>query len=305
VNNHTTGNDSQMMYKDGEMITSVPTAAKIYGKKFLGWFANDGRQLIANQTIWDDDFAKTYYANYISSTEDGLSRITVKCIYYIGTEAVATRDLYVVDLEDGTNIQTWLSNNYSKTNLAIQNNRPDSAQYNWEVIGKYYKLVNNTPVTTSDLIANGDVTIAVKAYADKSDIRNVYLYIHNKAGQKEVDIIQMTGFSVGSQVTVSNAQTAYKNKYNKIPTFANGVLYDEMAWSQLSQNQASAGSLSYTVSPDGLIVHAIVTGHTSAGTSKPASNPATGDMIETTAIVMVLAAAAVVTLTQLRKRKMI
>ena len=116
--------------------------------------------------------------------------------------------------------------------------------------------------------------------------------------------INAHGYTAGNTVTSAAVQNFLKAQTGK--TYTISGLYDQDRWEQLANGQkpTAAGGLDVPASGT-LKIHVILSNFSSGTSSKPASNPSTGDPIMATAGIMVLAAAALVSILELRKRKMI
>jgi len=294
-------------YELYQTITSsdLPSPKKVVGKKFVGWYDVSGNRLQVGDT-WSGQHSE-YFARYIEG-EDGLSTISVYARFYVdGVQQGNTTFLYDQTFEDGTYILNWLQTHESTTfNAIFSVPGKTSADYEWEP-RYYYDYSGNEPLSSQDLIANGDKSIVVKVYAKSTARANVLLYVHNKVGSEVAAIYEMPGYTAGNTVTLSEAKTVIKNKTGK--NYNVTGLYTDAAWDQLVAGQKPTASNGVKVSDNGTLrLHVVVSNFTAGSIStKPAdsTNPATGDTIMMTAGIMAMSAAALVTLMELRKRKMI
>ena len=132
----------------------------------------------------------------------------------------------------------------------------------------------------------------------------VIVYVHDKVEATAKYSYTMNEYTIGSTVYLSQVQSLLKSKGTNVNVTE---MYSKADWNRKVNGYKNSGVNLLQVEGNLLEIH-VLNANFRPGTSsssKPASNPATGDMIEVTAAVMFLAAAAVVTLTQLRKRKMI
>lgn len=284
-------------------IKAIPNGKNVPEYEFVGWYDEAYHKLGDSTHGWNCGHT-TFYAQYEENpNNDNMSQITVKArIYKNGVDQKYDRVLlpaeYVVD---GTRILDYLDAKESEILSAVKS---INEEYKWD--GYYYNDDLKTTLTGQEKV-NGAKTILIKVDVNPSNLVRVIVYRHDKVSTAAVPAYPVEGFTAGETVGISDVQTAIKNATGR--TYSISTIYTDSEWTQLLGGQKVTGDTRKIVpETDTFVLHVVSTSYTgSSNSGKPASNPSTGDytMIETTAAVMVLAAAAVVALTQLRKRKMI
>lgn len=286
-----------------QRVTYLPTPSKVVGKEFKGWYDAEGNRLKIGDT-WSGEF-DYYEARYIESNNDGLSTLSVYARFYVdGVQQGNTTFLYSQVFADGDNVLQWLNTHESTTYNKIFSVK-SSEDYEWEP-RYYYEFSGNEPLAEQDLIADGDKSIVVKVYAKKTAQANVLLYVHTKATASPAAIFEMKGYTAGNTVTLSAAKTIIKNNYTGSNMTVTG-LYTDATWEQLLNGENPTAANGVTVTDNGtLTVHVLLKNATaSSGKASDSTNPQTGDTIMITVSTMVISAAALLAVMELRKRKMI
>ena len=234
---------------------------------------------------------------------DDISTLSVYVRFYVsGKQQGSTQLLYKQDFEDGDNMFSWLKNHEAKTSDAIF--ALDGADgYEWEP-RYYYDYTKDEPLSEQDLIADGNKSIVVKVYSKKATEAKVMLYIHKKATSTISDILQMPGYTAGNTVTYADVKAEIKEHYSGSKMTIQG-LYDEESWEQLLNDENPTAANGIKVEHNGTTeIHVILKNATSSSNAD-SSNPKTGDSIMIAATTMALAAVALVSIIELKKRQMI
>jgi len=290
------------------LITELPAPKSVINKRFDGWYTQPagGERVQVGNTWYGQNQYTTLYARFVDSVNDNASTISVFVRFY--SEGVQQGETVLLDqftVADHSKLLAQLQAKqaaFANKIYAIKS----SNDYAWNE--SFYMYATGEKIADSDMTVDGDTSILLKVEAKKSARANVLLYVHNKAGEAAVRLYDMPGYTAGNTVTSAAVQNFLKAQTGK--TYTISGLYNEDTWDQLNdgQNPTAAGGL--TVPASGTLkIHVVLSNYSSSGsiTTKPSdsTNPATGDTIMITAGIMALSAAAVVTLMQLRKRKMI
>ena len=293
-----------------ETVPTLPTPAEILNKDFMGWYtAPTGGTKLEPGSEWSGS-CTTYYARYEDSVHDGQSKINVYFrLYSEGVAQGQARKLTSFQVADYTSLASAL--NGKKADFANQlAGLVDLNMY--EIADGYYVYNPSTGKETamaSDAKVNGDNSVLIKLVANKSARATVMVFVHSKVEAAATYTYTMAGYTTSDTVFKADVENLLKSKGKNYTI--NGMFSDNM-WERKMAGYTTDPVSALSIEDDGLNgvlkIH-VLAPKFSAGTSKAAdkTNPATGDtaMIEVTAAVMLLSAAAVVTLTQLRKKKMI
>ena len=303
-NNELGGKVYTRSFENGEEVEDLPAGVNVKGHKFEGWFSkkNGKGEELENGDVWYDGMPTTYYAYYVESVNDDISTLSVYVRFYVsGKQQGSTQLLYKQDFEDGDNMFSWLKNHEAKTSDAIF--ALDGADgYEWEP-RYYYDYTKDEPLSEQDLIADGNKSIVVKVYSKKATEAKVMLYIHKKATSTISDILQMPGYTAGNTVTYADVKAEIKEHYSGSKMTIQG-LYDEESWEQLLNDENPTAANGIKVEHNGTTeIHVILKNATSSSNADT-SNPKTGDSIMMAATTMALAAVALVSIIELKKRQM-
>lgn len=285
-----------------KLITELPAPKDVRNKRFDGWYTQTaGGERIQVGNTWSGQY-NTYYARFIDSVKDNVSNVSVFVRFYSeGIQQGETIFLDSFELTDNDKLLPALQARQADFANKIYNIK-SSNDYLWNE--SFYLYESGEKITNSDMRIDGDTSILLKVDAKKSAKANVLLYVHNKAGEAAVRLYEMNGYTAGNTVTSAAVQNFLKAQTGK--TYTISGLYDQDGWEQLSNGQKPTAAGGLVVPTSGTLkIHVILSNYSSSTSSKPASNPSTGDPIMATAGIMVLAAAALVSILELRKRKMI
>lgn len=295
---------------DGRTL-AVPTAELISNYEFKGWYPapnGSGNPIVSGNT-WDEDtMPDTYYAWYVyNPNKDGMSTVTVTARCYIDGIGSSYLDVPVLTqaLPDNTNVFEWLTNNKNTTILNSVYAKVDTTKYEWK--DRYFYNHNGTEVLTEQTVfADGPKAILIKLVEKDNTTRaNVQLYLHTSTtAENPFRILDMNGYTSGMNVTRTAAANLVKEYYS-YKTIGN--LFTQSDWNALQNGENVAGRTSVYIADNGTYkIHVVVTNASSKSSSNAdTTNPKTGDYITIAVGTMVMAAAAFITLAEMKKRKMI
>ena len=293
----------------GDIVTA-PTAELVSNYEFKGWYEGPngyGRQFTSG-SAWRAGDPTDWYAWYVyNPNKDGMSTITVTARCYIDKIGNSYLDVPVLTqaLPDNTNVFDWLQNNKNTTILSSVYNKVDTTKYEWK--NRYFYNHNGTEVLTEQTVfADGPKAILIKLEEKDNTTRaNVQLYLHTSTtAANPFRILDMNGYTSGMNVTRNAAANLVKEYYS----YKNiGNLFTEADWNALQNGENVAGRTSVYISDNGTYkIHVVVTNASSKSSSNAdPNNPKTGDYITIAVGTMVMAAAAFITLAEMKKRKMI
>lgn len=305
-NNEKAGKVYTRAFENGEEVEDLPGGVNVKGYDFKGWYSEKGgkgQKLVEGDT-WYDGMPDTYYAYYIESVNDGVSTLSVYVRFYVaGVQQGSTQLLYKQDFEDGDNMFQWLSTHETTTANAIFA-LDGSDGYEWEP-RYYYDYSGNEPLTEQDLIADGNKSIVVKVYSKKATEASVFLYVHKNKATAAPSVYPMAGYTKGNTITYAAVKAEVKEHFTGSNMTIQG-LYDEEAWDQLLAGENPTAANGIKVEHNGTtIIHVILKNATAANSNADTTNPQTGDYITIAVSTMVLAAVALVSVIELKKRQLI
>ena len=310
--NEETDEDTIVSVRPGYVI-DAPAGKKVKNMKFMYWSTGrngTGTRVYDEQSVFgtaDGQIsATTFYAYYVEDKNDGLSYVDIIVRRYVNGKAQGA-DITLfedIEFEDGDSIYDWL---YAKRDSEIATKlfeRVSADEYQWK--NRYfYNYWSDEVMTKADLKADGSKAILIKVESLKSNAANVKLYLHKSSTSEDpFRILDMTGYTAGNYVSRS-AVADLVEKYYSYKSIGN--LYNEEDWEELMNGEDNNGRSKVLVEDNGYTeIHVVVTNANTKSNSKAdSSNPKTGDYITIAVGTMALAAAAVVTLAELKKRKMI
>lgn len=306
-NNELAGKVYTRAFENGEEVEDLPGGVNVKGYDFKGWYSgkNGTGSKLVNGDTWYSGKADTYYAYYVESVDDGVSTLSVYVRFYVGgVQQGNTQLLYKHEFEDGDNMFTWLSQHESTTANAIFA-LDGSDGYEWNP-RYYYDYTGNEPLSEQDLIADGNKSVVVKVYSKNATEANVLLYVHKTKATATPSIYEMAGYTAGNTVTYAAVKAEVKEHYTGSSMTIQG-LYDQESWEQLLNGENPTAANGIKVESNGTTkIHVILKNATASSSSDDDdSNPKTGDYITVAVATMVVAAAALISVIELKKRKMI
>lgn len=290
----------------------LPTVELVDGHRIEKWVGDKGDEIDGDDRRATFHIGKstTYKAEYYETNDDGLVDLDVYAYYYVDGELHHKEYLFTEKFEESrkSSMVTWL---YGSTEgVAAVREALDELEgadgYQWYP-NKFYNLHGDGEVTGwDDLKANGNKAVYVKVESKKAIEATILLHIHTAKEYAIARTVKMAGYTAGDFVSYNEALAKVKNYYTG-SSMEMSDLYDEGDWEDLMDGLKSSGSKTIKVEDNGTTeIHVIVENATSKTSSNAdTSNPKTGDYITIAVGTMVMAAAALVTLTELKKRKMI
>lgn len=287
----------------------LPLAPEVLNKDFMGWFTSPTSNIELEAGDRFDNYYNKFYARYEDSTHDGQSRINVYFrLYSEGVAQGQARKLTSFQATDYTNLEDALDARMGQFSDMLEG-VVDMNMY--QVADGYYVYNPSTGEQTSlssSAKVNGDTSIIIRLDANRSARATVMVFVHKKVDAAAAYTYTMSGYTVNDTVFESDVETLLKSKGSNYTI--NGM-YSDLMWERKNDGYTTNPVDTLSIEDDGengvLKIHVLAEKFAPTGTttSKPASNPTTGDAIMATAGIMALSGAAFVTLTQLRKRKMI
>lgn len=284
---------------------NAPEVPSVSGLKHTGWDNN----LQDGWTRWYIGMPTEYTATYVESTDDDLVDLTVYAYYYVDGEYHHKAKLFVEEFKESktNNMVPWIYDegiDAVKAALAAQNGADG---YQWDPT-VFYNCYDDGEISRwGDLYATGNRDLYVKVNSKKAIEATVLLYVHTAKERAHDRVITMPGYTKGDFVSYNEALAAVKTKYTG-SKMEMSDLYDEGDWEDLMDGYKPSGSKTVKVETNGTTeIHVILSNATNKTTTTNAdpSNPKTGDYITIAVGTMAMAAAALVTLAELKKRKMI
>lgn len=235
-------------------------------------------------------------------------KLDVWANFYIDGEYHHREYLYTktFDVSKKNTMFTWLYSDegMSQTSNAVFGGGANSG-YQWTP-KIYYNYFGGSSITQADMATNGDKSVYIKVYSQKDIEASVMLYVHLKESETVDRVIPMPGYTAGDYVSREDAWNAVKTKYSGSKMEMSN-LYTEESWDQLMDGLKPSGARSVKVEDNGITkIHVVLKNATSSSSSKAdSSNPKTGDYIMIAVSTMALTGAALITMAELKKRKMI
>lgn len=289
---------------------SFPVIPLVSTKDFLYWKDGDGNIFKENQApVWNIGESQTFTAIYESNTtEDGLVPLVVYAAYYVDGEFHHNEYLYTEYFEE-TNKNTMFTWLYSTTGVQKTNNAVfgggKNAGYQWTPV-IYYNYYGDGAITEADMKTNGPKAVYIKVTSTDEIEASVMLYVHTDKKATVDRVIPMPGYTAGDYVSYADVKDAVKTKYSgKNMTISS--LYNQSDWEDLLAGKDASGAATIKVENNGTTkIHVIVKNATaSSGSTADSTNPKTGDNIMIAVTAMAISAAALVSVIELKKRKMI
>ena len=289
--------------ENNQKIT-LPSLPLVNGKDFLYWKDGDGNRIDAN-TVWNVGESQEITAVYESNTtQDGVVNLTVYANYYVEGEFHHREKLYTEYFEESNKntMFEWLYSDAGKKQTRDALEAEGYEGYDWAEV-KYYNYYGDGEITKASMKTDGNKTVYIKVHSTDEIEANVMLYVHKKETSTVDRVIPMPGYTKGDYVTYSEVKAAVKTKYSGSKMTISD-LYTQSDWEDLLDDLDSTGAQSVKVEHNGTTkIHVIVKNASSS--TADSSNPKTGDNIMIAVSTMALAAAALVSVNELKKRKMI
>lgn len=303
--------EGYLYWKSGEAIEgwkAAPSVGTTTG--FTRWNSQQdgkgvnlpGGNLGATEILLND-----YYAQYETNYNNGNAEVRVTAVYFVDGIEHHRSSQYVLTLEvpAGTNVMTaeWLNSAGNKQAIerGIADNARNIDSYTWD--GGFYNSSFSTSYASTGLKANGNTNVYVKVNADKSELEDVYLYIHKNTTSKDpAQIVSMKGYVGDDYVTLADAKEVAKKNDWRADSYK---IYSDNDWKQLVAGGNPDGNGEEVRVNDGTntIVHILLkNGYKTSGTADN-SNYKTGDTIMIAVTALGLSASALVVLYLVNKKK--
>lgn len=303
--------EGTLYWKSGEKIEgwkAAPSVGTTTG--FTKWNSQQdgkgvdlpGGNLGATEILLDN-----YYAQYETDYNNGNAEVRVTAVYFVDGIEHHRSSQYVLTLEvpAGTNVMTaeWLNSAGNKQAIerGIADNARNIDSYTWD--GGFYNSSFSTSYASTGLKANGNTNVYVKVNADKSELEDVYLYIHKNTTSKDpAQIVSMKGYVGDDYVTLADAKEVAKKNDWRADSYK---IYSDNDWKQLVAGGNPDGNGEEVRVNDGTntIVHILLkNGYKTSGTADN-SNYKTGDTIMIAVTALGLSASALVVLYLVNKKK--
>lgn len=290
------------VYASGEHVTppSVPvnpTSGFSYWKQF----ANDtGMKINKDEVLVVNSETPTEF-HAIYNEKSAMSELKIYVVRYVNGVRKEANYLFSEYFTTGNtnNMYQYLWNNDDAIVTAAINQI--GAGYTWNE--KFYNYFTDEELTNSNMKDNGNKSVYIKMNTKNTNEAQVLLYIHKGKTSTVHDILEMDGYNAGETVYLNNVKDFLKDEGYKWSSISS--LYTDEEYDDLLDGETPSGSNSIKINDNGTYkIHVILNG-SSQSNNADSSNPKTGDSIMVAVTTMTLAAAALVAVVELKKRKMI
>ena len=173
--------------------------------------------------------------------------------------------------------------------------------YTWN--NKFYNYFTDEELTDANLKDNGNKSVYIKMNTKNANEAQVLLYVHKSKTSTVHDILEMDGYNKGEKVYLNDVKDFLKDEGYKWSSISS--LYTDEEWDDLLDGESPSGSNHISINDNGTYKIHVILKNASQSNNADSSNPKTGDSIMIAVTTMGLAAAAMVALVELKKRKMI
>ena len=290
------------VYEDGAHIT--PPAVPVNPKSGFSYWAENanggGETINADETlVYNSQTPNAFHAIY--NKKSAMSELKIYVVRYVNgvrKEANYLFSEYFTTSNDN-NMYQYLWDNADEIRTAAIDEI--GSGYTWN--NKFYNYFTDEELTDANLKDNGNKSVYIKMNTKNSNEAQVLLYIHKGKTSTVHDILEMDGYNAGENVYLNEVKDFLKDKGYKWSSISS--LYTDEEYDDLMDGESPSGSNSIKIRDNGTYkIHVILNG-ASQKNNADSSNPKTGDSIAVAATTMVLAAAALVSVLELKKRKMI
>lgn len=281
--------------------------AKKDGWTFDHWETASGKVLVAG-SAWSASFGTEFFPVYYrDAANDDVSKLNVYVVFYADGIKRSGAHLFTEEFNTSskTEMYDWLKSDGGVTQITnALSSKGYDVRFDWDnkTIYNYYPSSNETgyAVTKADMDSNGSKNVCIKVNAKAEYLADVFVYIHKAKTETASDMLEMKGYMLGDNVTLTSVKTALKNAGYKYKTID---MYNHTEWAEIVRGEHTTPRDSVEATGTTKI-HVYVSGATVNNNADP-TNPKTGDMITIAVTGMALSAAAVVALIETKKRKMI
>ena len=289
-------------YASGEHVTppSVPVNPKS-GFSYWKQYANDtGMKLNKDEVLVVNSETPTEF-HAIYNEKSGMSELKIYVVRYVNGVRKEANYLFSNYFTTGNtnNMYEYLWDNDDAIVTAAVNEIGEG--YTWN--SKFYNYFTDEELTDANMKDNGNKSVYIKMNTKNTNEAQVLLYVHKGKTSTVHDILEMNGYNAGEKVYLNNVKDFLKDEGYKWSSISS--LYTDEEYDDLIDGESPSGSNHISINDNGTYkIHVILNG-ASQSNNADSSNPKTGDSIAVAATTMVLAAVALVSVLELKKRKMI
>lgn len=289
-------------YASGEEVVppSVPVNPKS-GFSYWKQYKNDtGMKLNKDEVLVVNSETPTEF-HAIYNNKSGMSELKIYVVRYVNGVRKEANYLFSTYFTTGNtnNMYEYLWDNDDAIVTAAVSEIGEG--YTWN--NKFYNYFTDEELTNANLKDNGNKSVYIKMNTKNSNEAQVLLYVHKGKTSTVHDILEMDGYNAGETVYLNNVKDFLKDEGYKWSSISS--LYTDEEYDDLMDGESPSGSNHISINNNGThVIHVILNG-ASQSSNADSSNPKTGDSIMVAVTTMTLAAAALVAVVELKKRKMI
>jgi hypothetical protein len=290
------------VYEDGAHIT--PPAVPVNPVSGFSYWAENknggGDTINADETlVYNSQTPNAFYAIY--NKKSAMSELKIYVVRYVNgvrKEANYLFSEYFTTSNDNQMYQ-YLWDNADEIRTAAIDEIGEG--YTWN--NKFYNYFTDEELTDANMKDNGNKSVYIKMNTKNSNEAQVLLYVHKGKTSTVHDILEMNGYNAGEKVYLNDVKDFLKDEGYKWSSISS--LYTDEEYDDLLDGESPSGSNHISINDNGTYkIHVILNG-ASQSNNADSSNPKTGDSIMVAVTTMTLAAAALVAVVELKKRKMI
>ena len=290
------------VYEDGAHITA-PSVPVNPVSGFSYWAENEnggGMTLKTDEAlVYNSQTPNAFHAIY--NKKSAMSELKIYVVRYVNgvrKEANFLFSDYFTTSNDNQMYQYLWDNADDIRTAAIDEL---GAGYTWNE--KFYNYFTDEELTDANMKDNGNKSVYIRMNTKNSNEAQVLLYVHKGKTSTVHDILEMDGYNAGEKVYLNNVKDFLKDEGYKWSSISS--LYTDEEYDDLMDGESPSGSNHISITNNGThVIHVILNG-ASQSNNADSSNPKTGDSIMVAVTTMTLAAAALVAVVELKKRKMI
>ena len=289
------------VYEDGATITppAVPANPKA-GFSYWAENANGGGDTINpdESLVYNSQTPNAFHAIY--NKKSAMSELKIYVVRYVNGVRKEAHYLFSEHFttSNDNNMYQYLWSNKDAIRTAAIDELGEG--YTWN--NKFYNYFTDEELTDANLKDNGDKSVYIKMNTKNSNEAQVLIYVHKKVSSAVYDILEMDGYNAGEWVYLKDVKNFLDDEgYSWSSTSS---LYTDEQWDDLLDGESPSGANGIKITDNGTYkIHIVLNGVSNS--KADSSNPKTGDNIMIAVTTMTLAAAALVAVVELKKRKMI
>ena len=290
------------VYASGEEVTppSVPVNPKS-GFSYWKQYANDtGMKLNKDEVLVVNSETPTAF-HAIYNAKSGMSELKIYVVRYVNGVRKEANYLFSSYFTTGNtnNMYEYLWDNDDAIVTAAVGEIGEG--YTWN--NKFYNYFTDEELTDANMKDNGNKSVYIKMNTKNANEAQVLLYVHKSKTSTVHDILEMDGYNKGEKVYLNDVKDFLKDEGYKWSSISS--LYTDEEWDDLLDGESPSGSNHISINDNGTYKIHVILKNASQSNNADSSNPKTGDSIMIAVTTMGLAAAAMVALVELKKRKMI